>query len=423
MSEEGEGNMNTQTGERESSSVSISTDNQPVQQNDLVVPNPNDFMAMMLQLQKDIVQLKNYQSKTNNDTAALPSPSFSSLRLKRKSTSSKAPQLGAAKVAKDSAATAVSPPLRVNQESLGGASDDDEVMYNDYCDDEVNVRASQSESYDTDYDEHENELPADDLRSQNKTFRDDLRSQIVNKSISKNSELENKLFSDIRIVSSSKVNKGAKINDDWAKTLNESWKSRKDKDDVKKLRADYPVPENCEFYAPKLNIELWQLLSSLQRKSDVKMATVQRNIISAASASLSIANDVLENKIDIKNVLQKTSDIIGLLGHASSDLSFKRKLFIRSVLKDEYKDLVSVNTEETEKLFGDNLSQNIKDLNLRNKLKQRSSYTRKDSNSRKPYSSGYSQNNNYNNKQTPFLGKGGRRMSSSNYHKSRRGKR
>ena len=177
---------------------------------------------------------------------------------------------------------------------------------------------------------------------------------------------------------------------------------------------------------PKLNVELWQILSSFQRKSDVKLATIQRNIIAGVAISLSIMDDVLNDKINKKEMIQKSTDLVALLGHASSKLSVKRKLFIRSVLKDEYKDLVSVSGNVTEKLFGDNLSQSIKDINLRNKLKNKQTYQYK----HKPYKRGYNRQNgqsnynaNYNkNQQMPFLGKGMRGMSSSTNFQNRKSK-
>ena len=68
--------------------------------------------------------------------------------------------------------------------------------------------------------------------------------------------------------------------------------------------------------------------------------------------------------------MQTTADITAMLGQATNEISQKRRLFVRSVLKDEYKDLTSITSETLELLFGDNLPQKIKDLNLRNKRVQ-----------------------------------------------------
>lgn len=142
---------------------------------------------------------------------------------------------------------------------------------------------------------------------------------------------------------------------------------------------------------------------------------IQRNLISALSGVIKIIKNVLNEDANKKELVQISSDIAGLIGQASKDIAFKRKLFIKSALKDEFKDLVSTgdNNKLTEKLFGDNLSQNIKDLKLRNKLKNNnktSNYKQKSQ-----FSKRNSEYNPYNKNTRPnsFLGRGRGRMSSS----------
>ena len=56
-----------------------------------------------------------------------------------------------------------------------------------------------------------------------------------------------------------------------------------------------------------------------------------------------------------------------MLGQASYDISLKRKQFVKSVIKDEYKDLCSA-SEITEFLFGNDLPNLIKELSLTRRL-------------------------------------------------------
>lgn len=200
-------------------------------------------------------------------------------------------------------------------------------------------------------------------------------------SIPPSGTISSDIFKNIK-TASVEDNKGPAVDNTWGKIVNQNWSCKKDKESMKKLRSLYPIPSNCELIVPKLNIELWQLISSTQRKSDVTFSQIQRNLTASVAASLSIATDVLSNKFNKENIIQTTANMVALLGEASNEISKKRKLFIRSVLKDEYKDLTSLTTETTENLFGDNLSQNIKDLNLRNKLKLKSYSYSKNS---KPY--------------------------------------
>ena len=65
-----------------------------------------------------------------------------------------------------------------------------------------------------------------------------------------------------------------------------------------------------------------------------------------------------------------------ILGKVALDISYKRRLFIKSVLKEEYKELASTTHEVTDFLFGDNLAKQVKDLNLTNKLSYKYTYVR-----------------------------------------------
>ena len=85
------------------------------------------------------------------------------------------------------------------------------------------------------------------------------------------------IFKHIKTVSNEDV-KGPPIENEWSKIINKNWEAKSDRETMKKLREQYPVPENCNLMVPRLNIELWQMLSSLQRKSDVKFAQIQRNL-------------------------------------------------------------------------------------------------------------------------------------------------
>lgn len=174
-------------------------------------------------------------------------------------------------------------------------------------------------------------------------------------------ESENDVFKHIRIITDA-CKTGPAVEEKWATIINQNWAGKKGKEEIKKLAEKYPSPENCELVVPKLNKELWQMLSSMQKRSDVKMAQIQRSLTSAVCASLSIANEILSSEnMNRKSLIQKTADLITFLGHANTELCQKRKLFVRSVLKEEYKDLTTVSTEVTKNLFGDtcpNISKN-----------------------------------------------------------------
>ena len=86
------------------------------------------------------------------------------------------------------------------------------------------------------------------------------------------------------------------------------------------------------------------------------------------SCALEVLGHAQQPNVDIQKIAQINVDMTAILGQAALDISYKRRLFIKSVLKEEYKDLASTTHEVTDFLFGDNLAKQVKDLNLTNKL-------------------------------------------------------
>ena len=57
------------------------------------------------------------------------------------------------------------------------------------------------------------------------------------------------------------------------------------------------------------------------------------------NASLSILREIHSGDFSVQSIAQKTADIVAILGQASHKLSLKRRVFRRSVINSEYKDL------------------------------------------------------------------------------------
>ena len=51
-------------------------------------------------------------------------------------------------------------------------------------------------------------------------------------------------------------------------------------------------PENCVFVPPKINLELWKLLRSWQRKSDIKLMSIQKSLVKTMNISLRILSEI-----------------------------------------------------------------------------------------------------------------------------------
>ena len=198
------------------------------------------------------------------------------------------------------------------------------------------------------------------------------------------------------------------IDDKLAEIILKNWKSEKPFDNMKKLFKKYPCPENCSLEPPKVNLELWKLLNSTQRKADVKLVGVQKSLKKALNVCMDILNNVQQENFSVHEMAQKTVDMAGILGHASKEISIKRRTFIRNVINPQYKDLCSATQPITTHLFGDDLPKLVKGLNLTNRIGNRSSVPSKGYHARSQGKSSYYSNTNKNHykKQNSFLGRG-----------------
>ena len=148
-------------------------------------------------------------------------------------------------------------PTSRNQEESEHSSDED---YR-YLDDVLNPYASQTDGYDSEY-----ESTVDSVLSQNISECD---------------------FSKISCVETeSDLEKPA--NAELAKIIKKNWERKKTNYNMKSIFEKYKSPENCVFVPPKVNLELWKLLSGWQLKSDIKFMSIQKSLVRTMNASLSI---------------------------------------------------------------------------------------------------------------------------------------
>ena len=134
-------------------------------------------------------------------------------------------------------------PTSRNQEENEDSSDEDYRTE----DDVLNPYASQTDGYDSEY-----ESTVDSVINQHINECD---------------------FSKISCVETeSDLEKPA--NTEFAKIIKKNWKSKKTNDNMKSIFEKYKSPENCVFVPAKVNLELWKLLSSWQRNSDIKFMSI-----------------------------------------------------------------------------------------------------------------------------------------------------
>ena len=203
----------------------------------------------------------------------------------------------------------------------------------------------------------------------------------------------------------SKETPAPKINTTWAEKINSNWDGYNNFHIMKPLYDKYKIPENCEkIRAPIMNPEMKRLLTTKwQKKSDTIFNGMQKTLtkVAAASIQLNELNMGTKNRETRKKGMQITADIMTMLNNVNVDISTKRKAYIRSVIKPEYKDLCNKDaTQVTNYLFGDNVTQDIKDVRIKYRIGQ-------NTRSHTSYYSGYGkQSSNYYSRrgQNSFLG-------------------
>ena len=105
---------------------------------------------------------------------------------------------------------------------------------------------------------------------------------------------------------------------------------------MKYIFEKYKSPENCVFVPPKVNLELWKLLISWQRKRDKKIKSIQKSLVRTMNASLSILSEIHGGDFSVQSIARKTEDIAAILCQVSHELSLKEIVFIRSVINSKY---------------------------------------------------------------------------------------
>ena len=100
--------------------------------------------------------------------------------------------------------------------------------------------------------------------------------------------------------------------------------------------------------------------------------------------------------------MQTTVDVVSLLGKVNRELASKRKISAHPALLGDYKSLATTTEVSDANFFGDNLTQDIKDVNIRRKIADLTSYGYRQYGNRRGanrgaygYSGSYNQN--YNN--------------------------
>ncbi|XP_053402373.1 uncharacterized protein LOC123549154 [Mercenaria mercenaria] len=152
--------------------------------------------------------------------------------------------------------------------------------------------------------------------------------------------------------------KGKAVSDTLAKLINVSCTQQCD---IDSLLAKYKIPENCEMVNPPLvNQEIWKILDKKAHGQDKILVDIQ-NLAAIGFAPIIRLAEVFKGQIscnsEVKSLL---SDALTVLGQIQYNLSVQRRYMIRPALKRKYAALCHMSMPITTKLFGDDISKEVK---------------------------------------------------------------
>lgn len=152
--------------------------------------------------------------------------------------------------------------------------------------------------------------------------------------------------------------KGSAVADSLAKLVNLACTHPCDTDT---LVSRYKVPENCSnMCSPSVNQEIWKTLDKFAHAQDKAMVDIQ-NLVAAGMGPIIRLTEVLKAHItSIPEAKTLISDALTVLGQVQYNLSIRRRYLIRPALKRKYQGLCHISMPITEKLFGDDISKDIK---------------------------------------------------------------
>lgn len=151
------------------------------------------------------------------------------------------------------------------------------------------------------------------------------------------------------------------VNNDLASFVNECFRGGMPDEAYTNLAKDIHRPSNCtSLTKTTVNSQIWSYMKPWTQTADVKMQSIQSSVVKAA-INLTKMMDKSSDSLD-GQMLQWGSDALSILGHAHKLINFRRRESHQTDLDHRYKQLCSANVPFTDKLYGDDVCKNVKEI-------------------------------------------------------------
>ena len=166
---------------------------------------------------------------------------------------------------------------------------------------------------------------------------------------------------------------GSKIDEKLASVISKLLHKQTAADKITGKLNSFQRPANIpDLDGTKVNPEIWNSLQSKTRSMDIKLQKVEHAALKGiVPIVLSIEALMSIESTDKKALVTNLLDAVAIIGYAVTELNLRRRELIKPDLNSQFASLCSAQVPITGYLFGDNLSQQCKDIQETNKLGQK----------------------------------------------------
>ena len=146
----------------------------------------------------------------------------------------------------------------------------------------------------------------------------------------------------------------------FAERVKGKWQTKLTSERVKDKSWNLLIPENCiKLSAPLTNKEIWNQFNNFQKKSDLRIISIQKNIQKAAVALVTFTDGLLQASCNIKETIKRNLDAISPMGHVPQDLSLLKRQKLKPALHPKCAGLCDLECIDTKQLFEEDISKSF----------------------------------------------------------------
>ena len=160
-----------------------------------------------------------------------------------------------------------------------------------------------------------------------------------------------------------------------ADIINKRWSEKLGEHKLHEKRDKYPRPTICErVIVRRVNPEIWARIDHNAKQLDLRASSIQTNLVKVGAILARSTDKLLSlaqaevTSSEIKALITFNTDAMALLGHASCDLSQRRRETPKPHLNKEYANLCASHPPITSFLFGDDLQAQLTSIRAINRV-------------------------------------------------------